>query len=869
VGKFGQPLTAAIAEAEKRLAARGLPAFGTPEARTEEGQRKSFAAAMGLNVDLLDVQGRAQLDMLAVFPEDVDIPVGIINRFWACGGEPDEFAPLDRLTEFFNLALLVTLDLDRRIVRLHDTTRHYLLDEAKKRGSLAGLHRRLVEAIEVLGRHAPDPSADDIVYYYQYLPAHLDAGGLRDAMDVLLLSPEWLNNKLVALGDPLTLIADYQQFGRGATQVIIGRTLQLISSICARDPRQLLPQLIGRLMDFPGVELSSFLTRARKTLRPPTLVPQHPSLTSAGEETARLEGHRRGVNAMVMLPDGRLASGSGDGTIRLWDISSGAETACFEGKRNRKEDDDGRATMPFFSERDRNRERSDNEVHALAVLPDGRLASGSGDGTIRLWDVLSGAVTQFKGHRYGIKALTALPDGRLASCSYGTIRLWDVVSGAKSTELGEYKTWINALAVLPDGRLASASDDGAIRLWDLGSCAETPLLEGLGKTVKVLAVLPDGRLASSGSEGTWLWDVRGGAKPIRLVEDWVHALAPLSESRLAWISSGSLIKVWRPDGSVTTTQLEWTVYPLVTLPDGRLASGGSEGTIRLWDTCSTSATAWRESHRWTSDAGIRALAVLPDGRIAAGSLGRVELWNADSATQIGQLSCGRYYDRADALAILPDGRLAIVLYEGIRLWDPSIGAETGQIDCLAITALVALPDGRLAGLLHTEIRVWDPCSGTPTMSFKRRDVDRGGLAVLPDGRLAAAGRYGIQLWDTRTGATTAWFRTEFAVTALAALPDNRLVAGISDGTISLLDVDSGLTRKLDCDGGSIFNLAVLSNGRFACGAGKEIRLWDAATGHELARFDLDFDMRGLLLLPDGRLLASDMFCHLHWLEILG
>jgi hypothetical protein len=36
---------------------------------------------MGLNVDLLDVQGRAQLDMLAVFPEDVDIPVGIINRF--------------------------------------------------------------------------------------------------------------------------------------------------------------------------------------------------------------------------------------------------------------------------------------------------------------------------------------------------------------------------------------------------------------------------------------------------------------------------------------------------------------------------------------------------------------------------------------------------------------------------------------------------------------------------------------------------------------------------------------------------------------------------------------------------------------------
>jgi WD40 repeat protein len=110
-------------------------------------------------------------------------------------------------------------------------------------------------------------------------------------------------------------------------------------------------------------------------------------------------------------------------------------------------------------------------VESVAFSPDGQtLASGSFDGTIKLWNLASGQeLRTLKRQREldEVRSVAFSPNGlNLASGSYKTIKLWNVTAGQEVRTLTGHTGDVNSVAFSPDGQtLASGGDDNTIKIW--------------------------------------------------------------------------------------------------------------------------------------------------------------------------------------------------------------------------------------------------------------------------------------------------------------------------------------------------------------------------------------------------------------------
>ena len=560
----------------------------------------------------------------------------------------------------------------------------------------------------------------------------------------------------------------------------------------------------------------------------------------SGKEIFTLKGHADAVAGVSFSPDGKLIATAGwDGAVKVWDAGSRRETFAFR--------------------------RHDGAVYCVAFSPDGKyLASAGWDETLKLWDAGSGRETvTLKGHDGAISCLAFSPDGgRIASAGFDqTVKIWDPRTAKETITLRGHSGGVNCVAFSPDGkRIGSASVDTTVKVWDASSGQEIFTLMGQTETVAGIAFSPDGKLLASAD---WGGTIRVNG-------------ADIGEEVLAFKGHSGAVNcvAFSPDGK-------------------RLASAGDDATPTVWDTASAQGTLTLECH---SD-GVRGVAFSPDGKLLAsagsdtydlrliysvtdlGGIPKAEkgtivvadvehviyfrIFSGDGkvVVETDEEGLAEQAQRSDDENARPEQAQRIAdfrnLFESVR--PPH---ELTRSEKTRVVAAIRLLVGHTCS--DAAVKVWSAGNGQRLFTLNGHAGIVAGVAFSPDAKLiASAGSDGtVKVWDVDRGQETLTFKGHAgAVYCVAFGPDGkRIASGGQNGLVTVWDARTGLEiSTIQKHGDRVWSVAFSADGKQLASASDDgtVKVWDVRTWNaSLTLVGSGDDVRSVAFSPDGRRIAS-------------
>ena len=321
-----------------------------------------------------------------------------------------------------------------------------------------------------------------------------------------------------------------------------------------------------------------------------------------------------------------------DQPVRAWDYAGGQPPPQSNPPEQRRGPKSGFG--PMFSR--------------ATFSPDRALIALTEGGRVRLIDAASGVEKQsMPAFEQGVATVAFSPDSQRIAVSplftevETVIKLYSTATGKQTGQLIGHVSWVPGLAFSSDGqRLISAGGDQTVRIWDVPEGKQIAALRGHFSEVTSVAIAPDGKTIVSGcKDGTMFgWDAE------RLEAKKSYELLPTPVRSIEFVPHSNALLSVNVDGSValwdaTTLQereritaLGNNVERVVMSPDGRwLYAGTRRGPIRVLD--------WTNQVLVTNltasagpDSSCTPLAVTEHGRtlITAGPGSLIRLWNLAS-----------------------------------------------------------------------------------------------------------------------------------------------------------------------------------------------------------------------------------------------
>ena len=250
------------------------------------------------------------------------------------------------------------------------------------------------------------------------------------------------------------------------------------------------------------------------------------------------------------------------------------------------------------------KKQKDNEFHCIKTieghkdkivylieLASGKIASGSYDNTIKIWDLDTGKQENIIKESGRVFCLLEFEENKLlCGISDNCINLWDINSEDDNCQFSftGHKLWVNSLVKLNNNYFTSASNDSKIKIWDYNNRKCLNTLKGHTDCILSLILLKNNNYLCSGSVDLtiriWDWENSTCLNVLRGHNNWVKCICELSNGIILSGSDDYTIKLWKDYYNINTLKGHSnSIRALCQINNNYFASGSFDSTIKIWE----------------------------------------------------------------------------------------------------------------------------------------------------------------------------------------------------------------------------------------------------------------------------------------------